>query len=161
MKYSTRHAMTLFKVSKETVRNWSQEFSEYLSPTASPAAGRHRQYTDDDLRVFALIHEMKAEGQLFEDIRASLANGQRGHVPEAETHDIIAAEPRQQLMLLQGRVLELEQEVERLRESEKVAITERALRQRAEEQLVDAQKLIGDLYKQIGRLEAEADIDDD
>src|SRR5258707_13542651 len=109
-KFSTRHIMSLFKVSKETVRNWSQEFSTYLSPTASPAAGRHRQYSEDDLRVFALVHQMKGEGQLFEDIHASLQNGQRGSLAESDAHSLVASEPGQQIVLLQDRVMELEQE---------------------------------------------------
>ena len=154
MKYSTRHVMALFKVSKETVRHWSQEFSTYLSPTATPAAGRHRQYTDDDLQVFALIHQMKSEGQLFEDIHASLGNGQRGILPETETSQIIAAEPRQQMMLLQGKILELEEEIDRLREFEMKAHTEAALRQRAEQQLADAQKKIEQLIEEKALLKA-------
>jgi len=35
------------------VRQWSIEFAEHLSPTANPGRNRTRNYTEDDLAVFA------------------------------------------------------------------------------------------------------------
>ena len=37
----------------ETIRNWADEFQDYLSPTATPGRGKHRMYTLTTL-VFAL-----------------------------------------------------------------------------------------------------------
>jgi len=70
-----------FNISRETVRIWAKEFASYLSPTANPSKGNQRNFDDEDLSVFALIAEMKGQGNTFEDIHASLQAGQRGHVP--------------------------------------------------------------------------------
>jgi DNA-binding transcriptional MerR regulator len=55
-----------------TIRTWSREFGEYLSPTAQGGEGHHRAYTDHDLRVLAHVKTLKQEGQTVETIRATL-----------------------------------------------------------------------------------------
>jgi DNA-binding transcriptional MerR regulator len=75
----------LFRVSGQTVRQWSIEFAEHLSPTANPGRNRTRNYTEDDLAVFALIAEMKARGRVYHDIHTALSIGQRGEIPSPET----------------------------------------------------------------------------
>lgn len=75
----------LFRVSGQTVRQWSIEFAEHLSPTANPGRNRTRSYTEDDLAVFALIADMKARGRVYHDIHTALSIGQRGELPSQET----------------------------------------------------------------------------
>jgi len=67
-----------FGVSREASRQWAGEFADYLSPTGNPEKGRQRNYTDDDLLVFALVADMKAAGKHTPEIHAALAAGQRG-----------------------------------------------------------------------------------
>lgn len=39
------------------VKRWSGQFAEYLSLTARPVKGRERRFTEDDLRVLAVVAE--------------------------------------------------------------------------------------------------------
>lgn len=82
MDYKSTHVQRLFNVSPETVRNWADEFKDHLSVTASPGSGRHRLFTHEDMEVFALVAELKDKGLTYNDIHASLQNGQRGDVPQ-------------------------------------------------------------------------------
>lgn len=102
--YTPKQVAALFNCQRETVRRWAMEFEAYLSPTASPGKNRDRSYTDSDLAVFALVSQMKAEGKLFTDIHASLANGSRGIAPQ---YAIVPTES-ERVTLLQSRITELE-----------------------------------------------------
>lgn len=143
--------MELFGISKETVRQWAIEFAQYLSPSAAPGQkGKHRQYTEDDLTVFALIAEMKERGVIFDEIHLALTNGQRGTPPGMQT---AISQTTMQMVLLEKRVTELSAEVERLLPFENENIELRALLKRTEEQLASAQEKIDKLNREIGRLE--------
>lgn len=100
MNYSSRHVQSLFDISSETVRQWATEFARHLSANANPGEGRHRQFTEDDMRVFSLISQMKSDNLTFADIQASLDSGQLGDVP-----DIPADELQIMLATEQGRQL--------------------------------------------------------
>lgn len=80
--YNATQVATLFNVARETVRQWSIEFAQDLSPTANPGNGRQRIYTDSDIEIFALIDELKEHGKLYAEIHLALANGQRGTPPQ-------------------------------------------------------------------------------
>ena len=148
-KYQSRHIQNIFKVSTETVRQWSMTFEKYLSGNANPGKGRQRSYNDDDLKVFTTIDRMKSEGKLFDDIALHLASGQRDDLPleiESAMVDIVASPEGLELFhVVKGlveRVAQLEHrevddkdlEIDRLRQSER------------------------ELLKQIGRLEAHLEI---
>lgn len=83
MNYSAIQTAQLFKVARETIRKWAIEFESHLSPSARPATGGIRRFTDSDLEVFALVSEMKDQGKVFDDIHAALRAGQRGDIPES------------------------------------------------------------------------------
>ncbi len=167
-KYQSRHVQTLYKVSNETVRTWSEEFAKHLSPTANPGSGKHRHFTEDDLAVFALISEMKAQGSTYADIHLSLENDQRGEVPQFSTHEMIAVASSQQSLALAMRLEELEVTVVklekergealvalRIKEDELISlrathsISEKRLTELAE-QLEKAQAEIKELSREIG-----------
>lgn len=76
--YQTKDIIRQFGVSPQTVRTYADEFSRYMSPTANPPAGQQRNFTDEDLAVFALIVQLKRQGATYETIHAALASGQRG-----------------------------------------------------------------------------------
>src|SRR5258707_2207167 len=80
--YTTSDVTQWLSISRQTVLTWVREFEAYLSPTASPDERRARQFTDADLRVFALVSERKKQGLLFADIHAALKAGQRGELPD-------------------------------------------------------------------------------
>lgn len=79
--YTTSQVAKLFDCSTETVRRWSVEFEKHLQPKAQTGGGLKRNFDDSDLTVFALIHEMKAAGRVFDEIHIALANGERGTPP--------------------------------------------------------------------------------
>jgi DNA-binding transcriptional MerR regulator len=141
----------LLKVSRETIRAWSVEFHEYLSPGATPGNGRQRIFSESDLRVLSLIAIEKGRGALFADIHLALRNGQRAEPPvefEAIVPDT-SPEPR---------ALTLRKEVERLQMALSLAM-EDGQRKAGEiatlrSELDAAKKEIRELYKEIGRLEA-------
>ena len=88
--YSSRQTATIFGVALETIRNWADEFQDYLSPTATPGRGKHRMYTLDDLSVFSLVDDLKKQGMTYIDIHVSLKNGQRGQPPALPPEEIQA-----------------------------------------------------------------------
>ena len=161
----------LFSISEATCRNWSREFERHLSVTAAPGPGRHRNFTQGDLEVFALIQELKDQGMTYEDIHVALENGQRGDppiLPVEEIEALVVSEQQkqiaQQLRQLQENVLRLEAErdaaLARVRpvEDENVRLkallesAEESARQRIDElneQLERAQKRIEDLNREV------------
>lgn len=154
--YPAHTICDFYKISRETVRTWSAEFAEYLSPTANPGKGRQRQFSDSDLAVLSLVAEMKNQGSLFDDIHLALRNGQRGTIPPAALALTETEQPKEI-----PRSLSLRQEVERLR-IELQRVLESGQRKDAQielltRQLEAAQREIRDLNREIGRLEADRD----
>ena len=62
----------LFKVDKDTIKNWCFEFSDYLSPSAKLSNGQARAFTESDIRVFALIYYYWEDDPDIEHIRTLL-----------------------------------------------------------------------------------------
>jgi DNA-binding transcriptional MerR regulator len=113
--YTAKHVAIIYNISNETVRTWSEEFSQYLSATANPGKGRHRAFSDDDMGVLSLISEMKSEGKTFEDIHAALKNGSRGDAPNAAPEEVQALVVSDQEKRLTLEVRFLQRELEALR----------------------------------------------
>ncbi len=102
MEYTSKHVSLIYNVSTETIRNWAEEFERYLSPTANPGKGRHRNFTAEDMGVLSLIAQMKNDGSTFEDIHASLNAGSRGEPPTlkaAEIQAMVVSEQEKRLTL--------------------------------------------------------------
>lgn len=102
MSYTTSDAEALFKVSSQTIRNWSREFSRYLSVSAVPEEGRTRVFTDEDMRVLDLVASMKAENKQYDEIHAALMAGERGNLPgftSEEVRALITGEIERRLQL--------------------------------------------------------------
>lgn len=161
MLYSTRHIAGLFGVSSETVRSWSNTFARHLSISATPSDGRHRTFTEDDLKVFALIKQMKERGLVFDEIQIALENGQRGDPPLVEAKEMVSAEGRQQITLLQREIVRLETEREALaaalRPTQDENVRLKALLERSETELHEARQEIRKLERRLGRFEGDED----
>jgi len=83
-----REVADTLHVAPTTVRNWSNAFQEFLSPGATPAKGRTREYSTDDLRMLAAVAHYKAVHRLtYAQIRERLQAG------DHETLDIAVPEP--------------------------------------------------------------------
>jgi DNA-binding transcriptional MerR regulator len=141
-------------IARQTIANWCKEFAEHLSVTATPSEGSHRRFTDDDLTVFALVHTMKQMGNTYEEIHASLANGQRGQFPDLPNALTIAGGGAE-LVMLQARLSDAMDEIERLKPFETKAMVEEAMRREYQEQLRLANEKIAQLNREIGRLEGQ------
>lgn len=166
--YSSPQLASLFKVNEQTIRRWSDEFSDYLSVLAVPGKGRARQFTDDDLPVLALIASMKSTHAEYRDIHAALENGERGEVPE-NINAIIPSPDRSalQIDLLHEQLQERERElirVQALYENEQKTHQQTReqsaqARRELEAKLQQAQDQIALLNREIGRLEGKLDRD--
>lgn len=73
-----------FSVSPQTVRTWCAEFSAYLSPLATPAAGNARMFSPEDLAVLALVAGMRQQRFKYEAIHQALAAGDRAEAPRPQ-----------------------------------------------------------------------------
>lgn len=62
------------EVSPSTLRRWSDEFDEFLSPEAGSSEGKqHRRYSDDDLATFITVKGLMADGLTYEQVRERLS----------------------------------------------------------------------------------------
>ena len=52
--------VAMLNTPESTIRKYAREYAEFMSPSAEATGGRHRDYTDHDVRVLKLIIEMKA-----------------------------------------------------------------------------------------------------
>lgn len=60
------------KIATSTVRQWAAEYREFMSPHAAGGAGRHRSFTEFDIRVLYFIREAKYRSQRYEEIEPVL-----------------------------------------------------------------------------------------
>lgn len=115
--WNANQAANLFKVQRETIRQYCLEFTSHLSPQANPGKNRTRAFTEDDMEVFALVVEMKAQGKLYSDIHAALANGTRGQLPPE--FDAIIASEGNRYKQMELKLVFANEENEKLRDQQK------------------------------------------
>ncbi|MEO8391474.1 MAG: MerR family transcriptional regulator [Chloroflexota bacterium] len=65
---------TVLNMADSTLRKYAQDYAPFLSPGASAGAGKHREYTDHDVRVLKLVNDMKIAKQTPEDIDVTLSS---------------------------------------------------------------------------------------
>lgn len=119
--YTASQVAALARVALHTVHRWAAEYQQHLSPGATPAKGRQRNFTPNDLSVLLLVAELKNEGATHADVHAALEAGQRAAIPDATPDEIkaLVTDDRRELiaqnqMLLQ-KVATLEAEIEDLK----------------------------------------------
>ena len=171
MPITTKTVAVYFNRSGPTIRNWATEFADYLSPTGTPEAGKVREFTIDDMRVFGLIAKMKDEGKTYEEIHVSLKQGDRGDAPDLDesTLEVLQATEGErrvalEVQALQQVILDLRRQLNRAQETasqvETVKLDNKALqtslrhadqdREDLKERLDKAQARIESLSKQLG-----------
>ncbi len=152
-RFQTRHVSQLFDVSHQTVKDWCDAFEGFLSPTATPGKGRARHFTEEDMRIFALVSEIKRSGGTYEDVRVALGAGQRGVLPD-QLDQAIMMPQNISITRMRHALEEARLEAQQMRdELMQVNGENRLLRQ----QLEDRDKQIRQLYRDLARLEAEDD----
>lgn len=108
--YTTGTTATLLRVSRETVRLWAEEFSRHLSDLASPGEGRHKQFTDNDLRILRTIADLKRSGSTFADIHTAIDDGRIADSPDMSVLSPLGSTTA--LTILERRVNDLTSELE-------------------------------------------------
>ncbi len=154
MQYSTKHIIELFNISHTTVKTWSASYAQFLSDSAKPGENRHRSFTVDDLKVFSFVAYQKKRGVSHDEIFLSLANGERGELPPTHMEVSMTMDSREQVMLLQNHVQQLQAEIERLKPFERETIELNAVLRKTESDLEKTKAEIRDLYREIAQLEA-------
>jgi DNA-binding transcriptional MerR regulator len=86
------------EVSPSTLRRWSEEFSDFLSPEADSSEGKqHRRYSDEDLATFITVKGLMAEGLTYEQVRERLSEQSASEGPASEgsagSISMVAADP--------------------------------------------------------------------
>ena len=104
----TSQVAKLFSKSPMTIGRWVDTFGAYLSHTAKSTDSTERRFSDDDLRVLALVWMMREQGNEFELITAALAAGERADAPQSPS---TITTPNNQALALTARVTALEAEL--------------------------------------------------
>ena len=65
-----------FNIDPQTVREWSEQFSEFLSPEANPPKGATRYYSQDDVVTLAFVYRSRRGDATFDEIREAMSLGQ-------------------------------------------------------------------------------------
>lgn len=146
--YTNVHVAEKFGISREAARQWANQFSKYLSPSANPETGRQRNYDDDDLEVFSLIASMKAQGAKLDEIFAALESGQRGSVP---TDSQIVPRSDAGISVVRRQLAETQIELE---VTQSALLKSEGKVELLQQQLADKERTIRDLYRELARLEA-------
>lgn len=149
-------------ISRETVRQWSRHFADFLSATANPPEGNERRFTEADLRVIALIFATKQEGKTFADAKVRLASGERADFPEAaraalssDTPTTIVTAPAK-IASLQSEIIASNRKIaelqEQLTESSGLVREKDGQIKLLEKQLAQYEAKIDRLNQEIGRM---------
>lgn len=158
----------LFDVSHQTVRRWCDEFEQYLSSNATPPAGEMRLFTEEDLKVLALVAQVKNTGGTYEDAHMRLRAGERGEIPDEppteQQKQVVMSQLAIQNKQLRGEIESLTRERDAAHEAVK-ELREETIR--LQTRLEEAEKRItelkeegrDDLLMEIGRLKALLEIE--
>jgi DNA-binding transcriptional MerR regulator len=63
---------SILEIGGSTVRAWSNEFKQYLSPGAQGGDGRYRDFTDNDVRIISYINQMKKASTPLDEVHLIL-----------------------------------------------------------------------------------------
>lgn len=147
----------MLNIKPTTLKNWSRAYSTYLSESAAPKkAGLHRSYSLDDIRVLATVVELTGQGMSHDEAITSIANGTRAELPPTHADYSLVINSKDQLMLLQAHVRDLEAQVEILKGERDKRLQLEALLKQREDDLERARKEIRQLYREVAQLESKS-----
>lgn len=101
-------------VTDQTIRNWANTFSRYLSVKSRPLKGGHRQFEEGDMRVLLLVKHMGDDKKTTKDILDALGAGERAEFSIPET--ALISNPRQVIERQRQENQELKEERDQLLE---------------------------------------------
>lgn len=82
-RYTTTQLSEILEKTPQTIRNWTEEFSDFFTPLATQD-GRNKLYTVEDLSVLSFIKEMREAGFRPKEIHNALARGDRSDIDVEE-----------------------------------------------------------------------------
>lgn len=81
MKMGVSEVARILNIDRDFVKKWAFHFKEHLDPDATPPKGTPRQFTAEDLQVFAYVSEYWEDEPDFENIEAGLCRGDHRKEP--------------------------------------------------------------------------------
>lgn len=155
MIYTTGTTASLLNCSRETVRTYADEFARHLSAISNPGSARHRQFTEDDLRVLATVTQLKRSGKTYQEIHEALDSGESVNI---DTSALTMVSNSRELALMEAQIADLENRLKATILERDQAITasavDRARREDMERRVESLETEVRKLIKEIGRLEA-------
>jgi len=164
-------------VSSNTIRNWTNEFKDYLSNAATNVNARQRIYNDRDVLVIGTIAQLSGAGSTYSEVHSKLSNGYRIEslenvaggidtrvIPAAAVEQMIdatevrlelervSAERDKLLDMVQGLQTQLQEEQERFKAELEAARNEKT------EELTKRQEQVETLLERVGRAEAQVEL---
>jgi len=160
MTYKPTEAARLVECSVASVRAYPSKFPQFFSPSAVPARGTERRFTDSDLRVLRFIAVATAQGETLAEVGARLEAGEVTAFDWSPGEDQPPAAPSQgetagastALASIPQVLAQLFQQLDTARRQDQVDA-----RRREDEltrQLLDARERIGRLEGEIAALKA-------
>jgi len=147
-RFTTSQAGERLNIVPATIKNWANEFMNYLSPSATPEPGRTRMFTFEDLRVFTTIARLRRSKTHIADIHHILQSGERDELPPAAGKSLAPYPPA--MAALKREISDLNGELERYRvENEQ----QRGSLRTFEKLLEQKEQRIRDLYREMALLE--------
>jgi DNA-binding transcriptional MerR regulator len=71
------------EVSPSTLRRWSEEFAEFLSPEADSSEGKqHRRYSDEDMATLITVKGLMTDGLTYDQVREQLGDQDSSGAPD-------------------------------------------------------------------------------
>lgn len=169
----SKHLAARFGISQQAIYDRASALQEFLSPSANPAKGHKRWFTEHDVSVLTFADQMLDDNATFDDIRVSLSQPNVQLPPAVLTDEEISAlmiSDKESRAILQVQVLT--NEVARLQDvNERLEIEagksreyrEQVIRLEQQVEMVQSELErerentpdVTDLYRQIGKLEAQ------
>lgn len=158
MIYTTGTTASLLNLSRETIRTYAEEFARHLSNLSNPGASKHRQFTEDDLKVLAVVTKFKRYGKTYHEIHEALDNGETADI---DTSALTMVSNSRELAVMEAQIADLEHKLEITVLERDQALTasavDRARREDMEKRVESLEAEVRKLIKEIGRLERDID----
>ena len=121
---------------------------------ANPGDAKHRQFTEEDIRVLATVAKLKRFGRTYQEIHEAI---EKGETADLDTSSLVLGSNGRELAL-QEQITDLERQLNEAKAASTIDRTasavDRALREQAEQRAAALEREVRDLREEIGGLKA-------
>ena len=142
-----KDAANRFGVKEITVRRWCDVFKDFLSFDANPSNKQTRLFTDDDMKVLAVVAHIKKTKGTFRQARHLLEQGQRMIPPPPKLEVTF-----EQAEVVQTEIIGYQQRIKQLEDERDKLIGRAALADAYKQMLDAANDEINKLHRKLGEL---------